>query len=168
MISWNIIASHWPAFVLAGVAVVFGILGVLDQREKRRIEKSRQDIRQYDLDIANAIKILTAATSARHGWDSEYNFEDYVFKKLHRYMCNGELAVAGSTDALEKISPITKEKCQLLIPAVALAPKGRVLYWMHSELNDSFQADEVYMELRVRSEDLYRIWPHAKRAEAEM
>ena len=168
MISWDIISIHWPAFVFGCVFVVFAILGFLDQREKRRIEKSRQDIRQYDVEIADAITILASTTPSRVGWDSECNFKEYVFKKLHGYMCDGELAVAGSTGALEKTHPIPKEKCQSLTPAVAIAPKGNVLYWLHSKLNDKFQADKVYMDLRVRSEDLYMIWPHAKRAEVEI
>jgi len=126
----------------------------------------------FDMPIRDVIGHLEQTVP--HSFDQSSSAERLAFKQLHERMCSGDLPVIGSTTAFGSPQLIPAAKCRELtpqdqaVPANPSAPQG-VRFCLIQYLDPNWADDwdgltqpkivVQYTDLRVRSVDLYRLWP---------
>ncbi len=148
-----------PLSALIGIAIVLGIAAIplmFSVSMRRRL---------FDMPIQEAVDhyVRTFPHSYRDGADQ------HAFEVLHKAMCGGKLPVVGSRGEDAPPKRISARRCKRLKPIRTLLPKNRASpQGVRFDLMESVEATEPleentdflgYTGLRVRSSDLYRLWP---------
>ena len=142
----------------------------LKQRSNGKIKEAAPP---FDTPIREAVDhyIRTFPHSYRDGADQ------HAFEVLHKAMCSGKLPVVGTKGEDSPSERISARRCKRLKPIRTLLPKN----WaspqgVRFDLVRSVEATEPLAEpegfsgftgLRVRSADLYRLWPKNQEASLE-
>ena len=129
----------------------------------------------FDMPIDEAIKYL--GRTVQHSFGASRRFDRVAFKMLHKPMCSGELPVIGSSEqhgVLSVPSVIPPKRCiemtpeEQVVPIGLSAPDGvrfRLIAYADKNWLDNWDGVsqpvilEQYSDLRVRSADVYRLWP---------
>ena len=167
----TLIASEWPLAVgLALVASCFYM--AWRTRNKERAEELENA--PFDMPIREAINYL--GRTVPHSFDRSSLSDRLAYEKLHERMCSGELPVIGATKELDVPQPISPKQCHKLTPKEQVVPKHRstpegvrflLIQYVDPDWEDGWdgltqpQVVVKYTDLRVRSADLYNLWPRA-------
>ena len=123
---------------------------------------SVNDVSQFDTPILDAINYLIQ--TAPHSYTRSDLAERNAFAALHKKMCSGQLAVIGKESDFIAPRRITVRECKRLeprdvvvIPTVS-APDGARFSLCRPRTSQDDERLEM-CDLRVRSRDLFRIWP---------
>ena len=126
----------------------------------------------FDMPIRQAIDYLE--TTVTHTFDRSSLADRVAFKKLHELMCNGSLPVVGATETFGVRRRIYPERCCKLTPEEQVVPQNPsspegVRFCLVDFADKNWKQNwdgksqpkilETYMDLRVRSSDVYRTWP---------
>ena len=112
----------------------------------------------FDVPILDAINHLVQTTP--HSYQRSGQAELHFFRVLHRQMCSGALPVVGMQGEEGLPKRISRRQCKRLMPQeVVIPPNPTSPYGRRFSLIDSNIPSERYLGLRVRSRDLYRMWP---------
>ena len=123
---------------------------------------SENDVSQFDTPILDAINHLIQ--TAPHSYTRSDLAERNAFAALHEKMCSGRLAVIGKESDFVAPRPITVKECKRLEPRevvvirTASAPDGARFSLCRPRTGQDDERLEM-CDLRVRSRDLFRIWP---------
>ena len=151
-----------PLWALTGIAIVLAVAAIplMFLGPKRR--------RPFDMPIREAVDhyVRTYPHSYRDGADQ------HAFEVLHKAMCRGKLPVVGTRGEDSPSERISARRCRRLKPIMTLLPKnpassqGKRFYLMESVEATEPLAEAArlhgYTGLRVRSRDLYRLWPKGR------
>ena len=167
----TLLVNEWPLFV--GLAVVAGCFFMAWRTRKKERAEERENA-LFDMPIREAIGHLEETVP--HSFDRSGPAERVAFKQIHKRMCSGDLPVIGSTEAFGPPQVIPPAKCGDLmpeewsVPANPSAPQG-VRFCLTQYVDPKWEEgwDGVtqpqvvvqYTDLRVRSVDLYSLWPRA-------
>ena len=158
--------GDWRWAVGAGVAV-FVAFAVHLHKQWRDARKSP---RSFDTPIAEAVEhyVRTVPHSYRDGADH------HAFEVLHKAMSAGKLPVVGIRGEDASSERISARKCKRLEPRIVVVPRNRatpqgVRFDLMEEVGEIEPLVESrgfsgYTGLRVRSSDLYRLWPNGQGA----
>ena len=129
----------------------------------------RPSLRHFDVPIRDAIR--HAADSTDHSYGDPVLRDEHFFNLLHESMCSGEMLVAGRKDEEGALKRIGREECKNLIPQEMAVPRNpstpegaryclveRTTYETRNERVEK-KLRGYYTGLRVRSRDLYHLWP---------
>ena len=176
-----------PALLVgSGVALVIYLVGVMPElygktrhllpalflcwREMWGRLGPNRDRRSFDTPIREAVDhyVRTFPHSYKDGADQ------HAFEVFHKAMCNGELPVMGAKDEDAAPERLSTQQCKLLKPIMACVPKNwaspqGVRFDLFESVGPSPPLEESagflgYTGLRVRSADLYRLWPKNREA----
>ena len=127
----------------------------------------------FDTPIRKAIRHVVDTTT--DSYDRDWLAEDAAFRTLHADFCNRRrrLPVRGRDQLLGPLKRISRKKCRtlepgpLVVPEKPTAPDGIVFALFKQPVQVKPRESslsgpspmEFYWSLRVRSKDLYRIWP---------
>ena len=120
----------------------------------------------FDLPIRDAIYQLIETVP--HSFDSSGRAERHFFQVLYQQMCTGALPVIGSREEGSPPECISAGQCRALTPQEVVVPANpSAPHGVRFDLFDMSVAPEPGVEyrpvgfsgLRIRSRDLYRIWP---------
>ena len=132
---------------------------------------SENDVSQFDTPILDAIDHLIR--TAPHSYTRSDLAERNAFAALHEKMCSGQLAVIGKESDFVAPRRITVRECKRLeprevvvIPTVS-APDGARFSLCSPHTGQDEERLEM-CDLRVRSRDLFRMWPRISRSAALM
>ena len=171
-----LIKSEW--ILVAGIAVGVSCL-LMGLRQRRKgpdagpLTPNDSDP-SFDMSIRAVINYL--AETVPHSFDRSSLSDRAAFKKLHELMCSGALPVVGATETFGVRQRISPEKCfeltqeEQVVPLNPASPEGfRFCLTSYADKNWEHDWDgktqpeilEQYTDLRVRSEDVYRLWPKA-------
>ena len=123
---------------------------------------SQTDVSQFDTPILVAINQLIR--TAPHSYTRSDWAERNAFTALHEKMCSGQLAVIGKESDFTAPRRIIARECKRLEPRevgvipTASAPDG-ARFSLCSPHTDQDNERLEMCDLRVRSRDLYRVWP---------
>ena len=123
---------------------------------------SETDVSQFDTPILVAINHLIR--TAPHSYTRSDLAERNAFAALHEKMCSGGFAVIGKESDFTAPRHITARECNRLEPRdvvvtrTASAPDGARFSLCNPHTDQENERLEM-CDLRVRSRDLYRIWP---------
>ena len=126
---------------------------------------------QFDTTILDAINYLIG--TAPHSYTRSDWSERAAFRELHNEMSTGELRVIGKESDFAAPRRISARECRRLTPIEVGVPRTRAapdgvrfaLTHLVEGREDEGQAALTLSDLRVRSDDLYRIWPRILRQE---
>lgn len=123
--------------------------------------------RTFDVPIRDAIEHL--AHTIPHSFNSSERAERHMFQVLYNEMCNGNLPVVGAKGDGRAPKRISARECKKLKPREVVVPVSPAApHGVRFDLVDESSVPEPLVEfsgpfgfsgLRVRSRDLYRIWP---------
>ena len=159
---WGIMTA--PATIMYALAAAFLAAGVVSYVKERRLAS----LRYFDIPIRDAI--IHAANSTDHSYGSPNLRDRHFFEQLHVAMCSGELLVVGREGEAGALTHISRWRCRKLRPLEMVVPRNPstpegVRYCLVDKEAEP-PADSVgevqfrgLMGLRVRSQDLYRLWP---------
>ena len=154
--------------IWAGLAVIALwplVAFILYWRESRRRER-------FDKTILDAIN---------HVMDSPHSYtrsdwaERKAFDELHKAMCSGDLPSMGREGDFTAPRRISARECSRLeprevgVPRTPAAPDG-VRFVLAVPLTGRPEQDEARLtlsDLRIRSRDLYRVWPKSENTHSE-
>ena len=175
---WGVVV-FLGAFMVTRLYVMWRVKKLLPVRIQREVEKAlakaedkAKSIQRFDMPIRSAILYL--ANTVPHTFDRSSLVERNAFNGLHKLMCDGELAVIGATKVFGVCERIPPSRCRELVPeeqVVPLSPSSpdgiRLLLINYADKNWKKDWDgktqpeiiEQYTDLRLRSSDVYRIWP---------
>ena len=159
--------------LVALAAASFGLVcfGVFQGAHRALIHKT-QDSPPFDMPILEAVDhyVRTFPHSYQDGADR------HAFEVLHKAMCAGKLPVIGTRGEDAPSERISARRCKRLKPTMIVVPRN----WasprgFRFDLVDKAAVPEVpeplvesdepigFTGLRVRSADLYRLWPTDER-----
>ena len=166
--------DDWITYILwALLAVAIGLFGFgLIRIFRSRKRNKPKDGTPFDLPIREAVDhyVRTFPHSYKDGADQ------HAFEVFHKAMCSGELPVMGAKGEDGPSERISARQCKRLKPIRTLVPKNwaspqGLRFDLVENVGPSPPLEESaefpgYTGLRVRSADLYRLWPK-NRAAAE-
>lgn len=97
--------------------------------------------------------------------------ERHIFGVLHRQMCEGKLPVMGKLGEDGDLERLSREQCKRLVPQEVVvplhptSPNGVMFSLIDADTLEERKKSllsrklDGYIGLRVRSRDLYRMWP---------
>lgn len=154
----------WWNYALVSVSVLIAFYAVLPDRILKRITWSRMrtHVSEFDMPIRDAINHL--AQTIPHSFQDSGRMERHFFRMLHREMCAGRLPVIGMNGESGSLKHISARKCKRLKPMETVVPRNPLtphgVRFSLICLPTDRGADGVeFLGLRVRSWDLYQIWP---------
>ena len=159
---WGVVID--PAnvlYALAGLGVLAAMVLIWREREQMRI-------RYFDIPIRNAIDHLVQTVP--HSFNQGGNAGHHAFHALYNEMRAGNLPVIGTKSEFNAPKRISTRKCKKLKPSPVLIPDNPASpYGERFDLIDDklFRLEPLvehngpfgFTGLRVRSKDLYRMWP---------
>ena len=162
-----VIGGAWALLVVA--LGLFGV-GVIRICCGGRRGKTKEEP-PFDMPIREAVDhyVRTFPHSYKDGADR------HAFDALHKAMCNGKLPVVGAKGEESPSELIAAQRCKRLKPRMVLVPKNSaspqgVRFDLFENVGPSQPLEESdglsgYTGLRVRSTDLYGLWPKDARTE---
>ena len=133
----------------------------------RHILTRHDDFDDFDVSIQLAVNHLVGTFP--HSFNSSGSAERHAFQALYEAMCAGKLPVIGTEGEFNTPKRIRTRKCKRLRPIeVAVPPNPASPCGVRFHLIDESISIEPLVEhsgpfgltgLRVRSKDLYHIWP---------
>ena len=147
---WGVMIN--PANLFLALSAVIAIAGLVSfGRERMRLRVSR-----FDMPMQEALDHIVGTDP--HSFDSPQKAERHFFRLLHRDMCTGDLPVVGREGEFGTPKHIRARKCRKLKPtevvsSVKPASPSGVRFSLVDDQPTEFTA------LRIRSRDLYKIWP---------
>ena len=133
----------------------------------RRSRKPQQD---FDMPILSAIEHMVQTVA--HSWDSPDKAERAFFRSIHTQMRAGRLRVVGAEVPDGPLRRIGKRKIAKLTPVPMNVPQSDTApHGVSFVLIDEAKLPEPdkqqgslpgFFDLRVRSRDLYRLWPRTR------
>lgn len=162
---WGVVTA--PATIMYALAAAFFVSAIVAYTRERRLAS----MRFFDIPIRNAI--IHAANTTDHSYGDPILRDRHFFQLLHKRMCVGELLVAGREGEAGMLARIRPRKCRRLSPREIVVPKNPgtpegIRYCLVDKAADPpvepLQEVEFrgFLGLRVRSRDLYRMWPTPK------
>ena len=156
----------WAFITSAGITTALGIW-----RSGRSTRKSKRDFGDFDMQIETAIDHIVDST--HHSFTRSSLAERNAFEQLHKAMCAGLLPVIGKHGENAIPRKISPRRCKKLQGREVATPHGMRFHLVESRLlkknmNGLKKEPPVLVEqsgpfgfgeLRVRSKDLYGIWP---------
>lgn len=136
------------------------------------ISSSQPNLVMFDMPIRQVIDYL--GRTVTHTFDRSSLADRAAFRKLHELMCSGALPVVGATEIFGVRRRIPPEQCGELTPEEQAVPQNpstpegiRFCLIAYADKNWQQNWDGVtqpetlkkYTDLRVRSTDVYRLWP---------
>lgn len=148
--------------------VVFGFLALVAPGLWRRAGKiarwkSQQDFGDFDMKVEAAADYIVDST--HHSFTRSSLAERNAFKQLHKAMCSGRLAVIGKKGEEAIPQKISARRCRKLHRIEVVTPQGMRFHLTERNLQERppvpFEKSDPlgFQELRIRSQDLYGIWP---------
>ena len=124
----------------------------------------RPTLQEFNLPILDAIRHLL---NSPHSYTESRWAERQAFTMLHREMCSGRLLVIGKEHDFAAPRRISIWECRKLVPIEVVvmpspAAPDAVRFVLSKPPSGNADTDEdlsQLSDLRVRSSDLYRIWP---------
>ena len=156
---------HWPG--LAGLALALFALVML-LAEKMELRK-KANVENYDMPIKKALRILWE--NVDHTFGSSGSADRFFFGQIHKKMCSGKLPVVGRLGREGDLRVISPSKCQKLIPMEPVVPINPTALQgvsfvlsppQHETSLGPYLERHMFWGLRIRSEDLRRVWPETK------
>ena len=157
----------WPLFLI-GIALFFA--PEIRETWKNLAFKSflcvlsETSFEQFDTPIRKAIYHLIETTPHSYTWSGMA--ERQAFTKLHEAMCKGRLPVIGKEGDFMMPRRISRWECRRLKPmevavnATDAAPDGVRFSLVQIKTDEGNEKLELELcDLRVRSFDLYDLWP---------
>ncbi len=128
----------------------------------------RPQIRAFDMPILAAVEHLLNTTA--HSYTHLDRAERKAMENLHNAMCSGRLLVVGTENEFSSPKRISAWTCRQLVPIESVIPRSPAapqgFTFILSPPIDNVPDEPVPVEesgafrnLRVRSSDLYAIWP---------
>ncbi len=156
----------WALITGGGITAALGIW-----RSGRGTRKSRRDFGDFDMPIEAAIHHIVDST--HHTFTRSSLAERNAFEQLHKAMCAGLLPVIGKLGESAVPRKISPRRCKKLQRREMATPHGMRFHLTEKgpfkKVTDELKKDSPvfikkddlfgFGELRVRSEDLYGIWP---------
>ena len=146
-------------YFLAGICFLAGLaLHVRDWEQSR--------VRHFDISLQEAIDYLVRRSP--HSFNSDALVKRDRFKQLYKEMCSGRLLVAGSEKEAMPTKRIRSKRCKELTPREVVIPRNPTApNGIRYDLIDEsailplveYSESVGFTDLRVRSKDLYRLWP---------
>ena len=176
--AWAMWLSVFDAYWVRVTFAIVGVGGIVALYERKRIERvwarlrralnrpNSQSFRQFDTPILSAINHLI--NTAPHSYTRSDWAEREAFVALYEKMCSGQLAVIGKKSDFTAPSRISASECRALEPRevvvarTASAPDG-ARFSLCSPHTDQEDKQLELCDLRVCSDELYRIWPKVPR-----
>ena len=165
-------SAEWQgALIGAGAVMVLLFVGTNIVRLLPSIRARKLRWESFDIPIREAVDhyVRTFPHSYKDGADR------HAFEVLHKAMCNGKLPVVGAKGEESPSELIAAQRCKRLKPRMVLVPKNwaspqGVRFDLFENVGPSQPLEEsdglsVYTGLRVRSTDLYGLWPKDARTE---
>lgn len=155
-----------PLWIHFGIVVVLGTVAIPFMRGGDI--RFRRTFSSFNTPVRDAIKhfVLTVP----HSYEDA---ERYAFRSLHKAMCDGLLPVVGCKREGSRVRRISAKQCRLLEPTIILVPKNPatpqgVMYglsWDTPPPVPLLETDAAlgFTELRVRSSDLYNLFPQNRK-----
>ena len=157
----------WKMAVVAGalacVALPLMFWPASKDRKKRRFG-------DFDMPVLAAIEHMVQTVA--HSWDSPDKAERAFFRGIHTQMCAGRLRVMGAEVPGGPLRRIRKKKLAGLTPVpMNVPPSDTAPHGVRFDLIDEAKLGEPdkhrgplpgFFDLRVRSKDLYRLWPRTR------
>ena len=175
-----------PTDVLILVAAVLAALalpilyreGIKNWAPKR--DKRVQDFSDFDMPVEMAIDHIVDST--HHSFNRRSLAERNAFAQLHTAMCSGRLAVIGKRGEALVPRIISPRQCRKLEGREVVTPHGMRFHLVEKKLLkgimkeiekrpsalDEQKGPFGFSELRVRSKDIYGIWPRNVEAPARV
>ena len=160
----------WWNYALIGGGVLLATYSLLPERLLRWTGLSGRAtrIRDYDLPIRVAIRHVIHTTP--HSYQTAQMAADHYFEVLYEQMCSGEIGVVGRRGEDEELKYINKRECKRYTPSMVVVPRSpsapeglRYCLVARTRSSTPYPLQEVafdgFTDLRVRSRDLYRLWP---------
>ncbi len=162
----NVSAGTW--WLVAGALAFFWLLATYRNEIRLGFQKWKipaKDLHSFDMPIREAVDhyVRTFPHSYRDGADR------HAFEVLHKAMCTGKLPVIGTKGERGMPKRLSLRQCRRLKPIRIFVPKNPaspqgVRFDLIDEavVTDPLAETEEpigYTGLRVRSSDLYRLWP---------
>ena len=162
-----------PTEALITVAVVGALIAwpmMLLGGGKKRAPKKAQKYADFDMPILSAIEHMVQTVA--HSWDSPDKAERAFFRSIHTQMRAGRLRVVGAEVPDGPLRRIGKRKIAKLTPVPMNVPQSDTTpHGVSFVLIDEAKLPEPekhrgplpgFFDLRVRSKDLYRLWPRTR------
>ena len=155
-----------PSTVLFVLAGIFSIAAIASWIKERRLAS----MPYFDMPIRDAISHIVETST--YDFTSSYASDQSAFEELYREMCSGKLLIVGSWGSDSPRKRIGPRKCKrfaprrVVIPRTCDSPDGyRFDLIEELEVAPLVEHDKPtgFTRLRVRSRDLYKIWPRNKR-----
>ena len=149
------------------VAKMVEMVGKTPEEQRRLVDEAV--LTDFDVPILDAIHYIAQATPS--SYQGSRAIELHAFGVLHRRMCEGKLPVAGRLGEDGDLRQISSQECKMLVPQEVVvplhptAPNGVMFALIYADelesLPTAVEMERVqwYVGLRVRSRDLYRLWP---------
>ena len=158
-------------FGIAGASILAIVAIGLHERWQRQApggdpmpstsDDDEDDFRSFDVPIRDAVNHLVETNT--HTFNSSGGAERYAFEALYKEMCAGRLSVIGMKGDFDAPERISACKCKKLRTDVVLSPNGVIFSLIDQSKVPKplveFRGPPGFIGLRVRSEDLYGIWP---------
>ena len=133
-------------------------------------DKRKRRFGDFDMPILAAVEHMVQTVA--HSWDSPDKAERAFFRSIHTQMRAGRLRVVGAEVPDGPLRRIGKRKIAKLTPVPMNVPQSDTTpHGVSFVLIDEAKLPEPekhrgplpgFFDLRVRSEDLYRLWPRTR------
>ena len=161
-------AGLFAMATLAFVALVVSAFWRGGRKSGRR--KPQLDFADFDMPILAAIEHMMQTVT--HSWDSPDKAERFFFRAIHKQMKAGRLRVMGAEAPGGLLRRIRKKNLTGLTPVPMNVPESDTApHGVRFDLIDEARLGEPdkhkgplpgFFDLRVRSKDLYRLWPRTR------
>ena len=160
---------------LYGVAALFAVWLVADvlwrwRRGKSVRQKPQRYFSDFDMPVLAAIEHMVQTVA--HSWDSPDKAERAFFRGIHTQMRAGRLRVIGAEAPGGPLRRVRKKQLSGLTPVpMNVPPSDTAPHGVRFVLIDEAKLPEPdkqqgpppgFFDLRVRSKDLYRLWPRTR------
>ena len=154
----------WWNYALVAVGVALATYAILPGRVLNRVtpRRIRTRVSGFDMQIRDAINHLSQTIP--HSYRDTGMMERNFFRMLHREMCTGRLQVIGMKGESGLLKEINARQCKRLTPTQAVVPLNQltpdgVRFSLIYRPTDKCPDFVEFLGLRIRSQDLYEIWP---------
>ena len=171
-IRWGVFAGL--CFAGAGIVFVHWRWKLKKEREAPKRDARVQGFSDFDMPIETAIEHIVDST--HHTFTRSSLAERNAFAQLHTAMCSGRLPVIGREGEATTPRKISRCRCKKLDCIEMATPQGIRFQLIDREQNERIakglkalrersitrfeeSAPIGFSELRVRSKDVYGIWP---------
>ena len=160
---WGITAALF--FMVAGIAWAW-------PSKKRETQAPKRERKFSDFDMPALAAVEHMKQTVAHAWDSPDKAERDFWQKIHEQMRAGRLRVIGAEVQGGPLRRISKRTLANLLPVPMNVPESDTApYGVGFVLIDEAKLAEPdkhrgplpgFFDLRVRSRDLYRLWPRTR------